>query len=144
MLVSGVPATCAQHLLAAKDVRRSVIRASKRSHDTGECIRLLEHRHAHAGYGVAWCREETGELPASLELFIRKLPKALEIDQPVPDIDYIIGIIMRSNMSSYSNGHDDERLVGSKRSFGVLTHSGASGATSDIFHLRHQQRVAHR
>ena len=59
----------------------------------------------------------------------------------MPDIDYVIGIIMQSKLSPESNGYDDDddAPVGAKRGRGAGD-GGAMPVASDIFHLR-QQRV---
>lgn len=79
-----------------------------------------------------------GGLSAALDLFISKLPKALEVEQPVPDIDYVISIIMQS--APAPTPLPDEPQVGTKRSLAAV-HKAAVGAPTDIFHMRHHQRA---
>lgn len=83
-----------------------------------------------------------------LAAFISKLPAALEPDQPVPDIDYLVDILLSSNLTLAADdeGEDDaEKQANSGAGKGVKHEraNGAFAASTDIFQSRQQRmRVA--
>ena len=78
-------------------------------------------------------------MPAAIALFLSKLPP-LEQGQPLPDIDLVIDVLRSSKFEHDSNGIDEDGHVGSKRKQ-AGNDSMLGGTSSDIFHLRAQQRV---
>jgi hypothetical protein len=83
------------------------------------------------------CREGAGgDLPASLALFIAKLPPTLEQEQPVPDIDYLMDLIVKAKLASDGRGEGEEGRENAARKNGSAD-GALMAAASDIFHLRH-------
>lgn len=85
------------------------------------------------------CREGAGELPASVERFISKLPAALEAGQPAPDVDYVVDILLQSALVPAAPAAEEPR-VGSKRPHAATNGGGSMPPRqADLFQLR--QRV---
>jgi hypothetical protein len=78
-------------------------------------------------------------MSAQLVLFIEKLPKSLEHDQPIPDVDYVIDILLQSTHPEMGVGlaHGSR---GVKRPASSMQDGGAH---ADIFTIRQAQRLAH-
>lgn len=73
-----------------------------------------------------------------MSLFMNKLPAELELDQPLPDLDLVIDILMHAP-------HLDSAGVGSsargvKRGADIL--DAANGGQVDIFTMRRKMRAA--
>lgn len=82
------------------------------------------------------CRVST-EYPAQMALFLNKLPAELELDQPVPDVDLVIDILLRTPQIDNTGGESNGRGV--KRGTDAL--DLMTGGQSDIFTMRRKLRT---
>ena len=76
-------------------------------------------------------------MPAQLMLFIEKLPTQLEEDVPLPDIDYIVDVLLTSTHPEMGGGHANGSR-GVKRAAPGMQ----DGAHSDIFTIRQKMKHA--
>jgi hypothetical protein len=83
------------------------------------------------------CRVGGKSMPAHLMLFIEKLPPELEPDQPVPDIDYVIDILLHSSHPGMGSANGTR---GVKRSAPGPQEGQAQAAYADIFTLRQKMK----
>lgn len=74
-------------------------------------------------------------MSAQLTLFIEKLPKSLEPDQPLPDIDYMLDILLQSTHPELGGGQANESR-GVKRAAQAMQ----EGGYADIFTLRQKMK----
>lgn len=84
------------------------------------------------------CRFANGSMPAQLMLFIEKLPTSLEPDQPLPDIDYVIDVLLTSPHPEMGDGQANGSRGVKRPAPGMQ--DGVSHA--DIFTIRQKMKHA--
>ena len=87
--------------------------------------------------GELTCRSGDGEFPAQMSIFMNKLPAELELDQPLPDLDLVIDILMHAPQLDTSGSGTSMR--GLKRGADAL--DSANGGRVDIFTMRRKMRT---
>lgn len=78
-------------------------------------------------------------MSAQLTLFIEKLPRILEPEQPLPDVDYVIDILMHSSHPEMGFGQTNGSR-GVKR--GAAGMQDGAPQHADIFTIRQKMKHA--